>query len=220
MSGIIKRDSQPMPQKSAGPEIPGDNFSPAYVDFLQRQCGGTMDGNGIMRAKSGARFCSCNMCGMVGTTDMQGRIFCDYHFPFRGNQEEEDRCTRSMHRLRPLILIEQVAHKFPVEDVAYRERLIRRFNETCIQLGVETMPQESTMLSHIRALINKDVTGSQSGLSNDARERVKNSKPVDNRELLARAMRRLSTKLSMRAPAVQVRSKSAPHPADYDEYNF
>lgn len=220
MSGIIKRDSQPMAQKSAGPEIPGDNFSPAYVDFLQRQCGGTMDGNGIMRAKSGARFCSCNMCGRVGTVDMQGRIFCDFHFPYRGNTEEEDRCTQALHKLRPLILIEQIASRYPVDDKAYRHRIIQRFNETCVQLGVEQMPEESTMLAHIRALINKHVTGSESGISCDAREQMKNRKATDNRDKLASAMRRLSMKLSMRSPDVQVRSRCAPHPADADEYNF
>lgn len=212
-------DRKEQPTAPRGFDLKSDGFSEQYVRFITSRCEGRMSEDGLFRNEPGARFCSCSMCGKVATTEMQGKLYCDYHFPYRGNGFEEEVCTRAMHRFRSLLLIEAAAREFEVspEYARFYEPYVELYDAECRKLGVPLMSGSETMFSHIRALIETAVADAQQKALEKAIKEGR--KPKGRSRDLAEKLNGLKTKLSM-SRAIHLDQMRPPHPAEDEEYAF
>lgn len=217
MAFIDRKEQQSGPR---GFDIKDEGFSEAYRNFLTSRCRAEVGTDGIFRNQSGSRFCSCEMCGMVATTEMQGRNFCDYHFPYRGNPFEEQACTEAMHLLHPLIVIAcamaRCDPKHPDHVRAYRDL----YDYSCDRIGVPRPVPAQQLEMHIKGLIEERVKSAQ---ERAAAKAEREGRPVqDTRDVTVR-IRKLANKLSVSKalsnpfPA-KARAQRPPHPAEDDDF--
>lgn len=212
---FIDRKEQP----AAGPrgfDIKDEGFSEEYRSFLTRRCRAQIGTDGIFRDPVGRRYCSCEMCGRTGSTDLMGKLYCDYHFEYRGNPFEENICTVTMHKLRPLILIEESLSKFGVlahdSDKEIIETYEQMFNAACDRLGVERLTPGGNMFVHICNLIDDAIKTAQ---GKAVREDKKELKEAERRRDLDTQLRSLKNHLRMSRPIAPNFSKNKPpHPAE------
>lgn len=189
-------------QQAAGPrgfDIKDEGFSEEYRSFLTRRCRAQIGTDGIYRNSQGARYCSCDMCGKVATTDMQGKLYCDYHFEYRCNPFEENICTVEMHKLRPLIVIEGSFSRRGViaPDDASIKPYAEMYADACNRLGVRQPKPGESMYRHICSLIDERVQAAKHKAQKTAdrrREGVDKSRDVEAQ------LRKLQNNLAMSRP--------------------
>lgn len=112
------RNDSPVPQES-----------PKYQAFLRGHCHGEPSSDGIFRNASGARFCSCDMCGMVSAMNVGGKEFCNYHYGHTGTPQEAAFWTEKLHELRPLVVIANV-QPHGLGSEYWQLNLLQLFDET------------------------------------------------------------------------------------------
>lgn len=213
MAFIDRKEQQSGPR---GFDIKDEGFSEAYRDFLTRQCRAEVCTDGIFRSPSGSRYCSCDMCGMVATTDMQGRLFCDYHFPYRGHPVEERACTEAMHKLRPLILVAASLERSGVVDPANVTGYLNMYNDACDRIGVPRPVSAQHLDMHIKGLIEEWVKSAQDRAA--AKAKREGRPDQDPRDVTVR-IRKLANKLNVSKNLVPFGSRDrAPHPAEDDDF--
>lgn len=206
-------------EQTSGPrgfDIKDEGFSEAYRNFLTSRCRAEVGTDGIFRNQSGSRFCSCDMCGMVATTEMQGRLFCDFHFAYRGHPIEERACTEAMHKLRPLILIAASLERSGHDDQESVTAYLSMYDDACDRLGVQRPTASQSLGVHIRDLIEQWVKYRQAkALERSEREaREGRSNPRD----VTANIRRLANKLNVSKSLTPFGSRGrVPHPAETAE---
>lgn len=217
MAFIDRKEQQSGPR---GFDIKDEGFSEAYRNFLTSRCRAEVGTDGIFRNQSGSRFCSCEMCGMVATTEMQGRLFCDFHFAYRGHPIEERACTEAMHKLRPLILVAASLERSGVEDPGNVTAYLSMYADACDRLGVPRPTASQPLGVHIRDLIEQWVKYRQTNaLKRSEREgrRVQDARDVTVR--IQKLANKLSVSKALSNPfPAKARAQRPPHPAEDDDF--
>lgn len=206
-------------EQTSGPrgfDIKDEGFSEAYRNFLTSRCRAEVGTDGIFRNQSGSRFCSCDMCGMVATTEMQGRLFCDFHFAYRGHPIEERACTEAMHKLRPLILIAASLERSGHDDQESVTAYLSMYDDACDRLGVQRPTASQSLGVHIRDLIEQWVKYRQAKALERSEREGRQARPT--RDVTAK-IKRLANKLTVSKPLANPFPVSgrAPHPAEAAE---
>lgn len=219
MAMINKGEAIAKPGIGSATDTKADNFSPEYVRFITTKCRGELAEDGVLRNPQGARYCSCEMCGRVATSEMMGKFYCDYHFPHRGSRFEESVCTQWMHRLRPLLLIEAAARPYEAsqDHVHAYESFVRMYDEECRRLGMDLMTRGQTMSKHISEVIERQVVAAKEKAAEKVRQQGQEI-PI-NREDFSAKLKRLRNKLSM-SQVITINTRRERQEPDVKDYPF
>lgn len=128
---FINRE-KPAVERGAEVPAPVEGFSNRYVNFLTGRCKATLHQDGIYRNPSGARYCSCDMCGQVSVANFGGE-FCLFHLAHHDGAEANF-FTERLHHYRKVVVLAKTVCKMRSEEGSMLARQL--FDAECIEAGI------------------------------------------------------------------------------------
>lgn len=117
-----------------GAQVPVENFSSRYVNFLTGSCNAHLCDDGIFRNSKGARYCSCEMCGQVAVSNFGGE-YCLIHQNHHQEPGEADFFTQRMHHYRKALGLAKAMPQYRRD--AGGLLIERAFAAVCAEAGID-----------------------------------------------------------------------------------
>ena len=117
-----------------GAQVPVENFSGRYVNFLTGSCNAHLCDDGIFRNSKGARYCSCEMCGQVSEANFGGE-FCIFHMNHHSEPGEANFFTKRLHHYRKCVVLAKTVRLMHSKIGTLECRQL--FEAACAEAGID-----------------------------------------------------------------------------------
>lgn len=132
MGSFINREKKERPTE--GVQVPVENFSQRYVNFLTGSCNAHLCEDGVFRNNKGARFCSCEMCGQVSEANFGGE-FCVFHMNHHNEPGEANFFTQRLHHYRKAVVLAKTLRLMRSSEGVFE--CSQLFEAACAEAGID-----------------------------------------------------------------------------------